>query len=126
MQSQTEAKSLRLLSNQSLSIEADSRLIRTARSNYKRSKRASSVQNNSFEMIYIDGHWIQRREIKRKVWNYFTEILSHNLVYLKESPVSMVNRILDNPKLKVTPSQGFVFSQVVSAVQVKIFASDLT
>lgn len=55
------ARSHRQLSNRNISIEADSRLFRTAHSNYKKSKRAKSVQNDSFELIYIDGHWVERR-----------------------------------------------------------------
>lgn len=120
------AKSHRMLSNRSLSIDADSRLIKTAHSNYKKSRRAKSVQNDSFELIYIDGYWVERRQIKRTVWNYFTEVLSSKLVFLKESPASMINRILNNPKMQVGTVQGLLLSQVITAVEVKVFASDLS
>jgi len=47
------------------------------------------------------------------------------MVFLRESPASVINRLLNNDKMKVTSMYSLLLSQAVTAVQVKIFASDV-
>ena len=99
-------------------------LLSTVRSNLKRSKKVEMKFNDSYELFRVDNEVIQRKEIKNKVRDFFQKLLARKMRRVIESPTSMVNRLREN-EIQAPCSQGMLMSQAVTAVQVKIFASDL-